>query len=121
MKQRRKAAWALATLLGAAVLEIRTMASTRSVLPSVNGDDYVDRIRMLAEIVHQFSPALGLSSDRLRSETAIKALEWQWGVASAEARAWIVAALKQDGSSITEFIDVERVGRDFARMLNQER
>jgi hypothetical protein len=75
---------------------------------------------MLAEITHQFSPALGLSSDRLRSKTATKALEWQWGVASAEARAWIAAVLRHDGSSIAEFIDVERVERDFTRMLDTE-
>lgn len=120
MGQRRGATWALATLLGAAVLEIRTTASKRSVLPGVECDDYVDRIRMLAEATHQFSGALGLSSERLREKTAVKALEWQWAVASKEARTWIAAALEHEGSSIAEFLDVERIERDLARMQDEE-
>ncbi|KOV83742.1 hypothetical protein [Nocardia sp. NRRL S-836] len=120
MSQKRSAAWALATLLGAAVLEIRTMASMRSALPGVKCDDYIGRIGMLAEINHQFSPALGLSDERLREDTAVRALEWQWQVASAEARAWITAVLGRDGSSVAEFIDVERIEREMARMQNEK-
>ena len=119
MGRRRTAAWALSVLLGAAVLEIRTMASTRRMLPGAEGDDYVERIRMLAEVTHQLSPALGQSTERLREKTAIKALEWQWGVAPAEARSWIVSALDREGASITEFIDADRVDSDFTRIVDE--
>lgn len=119
VRRRRTAAWALSVLSGAAVLEIRTMASTRRMLPGVEGDDYVGRIRMLAEITHQLSSALGLPNERLRRKTAFKALEWQWGVAPAEARSWIVSALEREGASITEFIDIDRVDRDVARLLGE--
>ncbi|MET9232351.1 hypothetical protein [Lentzea sp. NPDC003310] len=108
MGKRRGAAWALATLTGAAVLEIRTTASRRKVLPHVGGDDFVGRIHLLADAVHGFSGALSLPGRRERERTAVKALEWHWKVSPPEARAWIVAVLEDEGSSIGEFIDVER-------------
>lgn len=120
MRQKRSAAWALAILLGAAVLEIRTTASMRRVLPGVEGDDYVARIRMLAEATHQFSGALSLSGERLRKKTAVKALEWQWKMAPPETRAWIAMVLASEGASITEFIDAERIERDLAREESEE-
>ncbi|WP_394617056.1 hypothetical protein JNUCC0626_46850 [Lentzea sp. JNUCC 0626] len=107
MRRAKTAPWALSVLLQWAILEIRTTASTRRVPAGVECDDYVDRIRMLAEITHQLSPALGLPTDRLRRRTAVRALEWQWTVAPPEARAWIAATLAAEGASITDFIDVE--------------
>lgn len=116
MRKRRTTAWALSVLLGTAVLEIRTTATTRR---AFTGEDYVARIRMLAEVVHQLSPALGLSSRRARERTAVKALEWQWTVVPPEAREWIVATLRDEGASITEFIDVDRVERLLEQRLRR--
>jgi hypothetical protein len=112
-------------LMSAAFLEIRTMSSTRDVLRSADltNDkevDFIDRVKMISEVCHQFPQVFLLEKRRVREKSALAAIEWRWMASSPEARAWILRVLDEAGLSIEAVVNLTELDERLAEMLESD-
>jgi hypothetical protein len=113
----------VAALMSAGFAEIRTMSSTKTVIETpdlvdVEGVDYLARIKLIAEICHQF-PQVFLAKGRSERERfALEAIKWRWMATPSDGRLWIVRVLAEFDFRIEDVVNLQELDDELNRMLD---